>query len=86
MKTTIGNLDTLLDRLRAAKIHDRVRDDREGAVSIDVVIPDQRWEIDMLADGTVEIEVFTRNGMIHDAGKLQELFSQFGTPHNNLEG
>lgn len=77
MKTTTDTLYALLDRLRQARIHYRVRDDREGAVSIDVTVPGERWEIDVLADGTVEIEIFTSDGTIHDAGKLEELFSRF---------
>ncbi len=70
------NLYDLLDRLREAKIHYHVRDDRRGAVSIDVAVPGQRWEIDVLADGSVEVEVFTSDGSIFDRSKLDELFQQ----------
>jgi hypothetical protein len=70
------NLYDLLDRLRDAKIHYHVRDDRRGAVSIDVAVPGQRWEIDVLADGSVEVEVFTSDGSIFDRSKLDELFQQ----------
>jgi hypothetical protein len=77
MKTATDNLYALLDRLRQAKIHYRVRDDRQGAVSIDVAVPGERWEIDMLADGTIEIEVFKSDGAMHDDTKLDELFRRF---------
>ncbi len=77
MKTTTENLYTLLDRLRRAKIHYRVRDDRDGAVSIDVAVPGERWEIDVLADGTIEIEVFKSDGTMFNESKLEELFRKF---------
>ena len=77
MKTTTDNLYTLLDRLRQARIHYRMREDREGAVSIDVTVPGERWEIDVLADGSVEVEVFKSDGTIHDETKLTDLFARF---------
>lgn len=77
MKTATENLYSLRDHLRREKIHYRVRDDREGAVSVDVTVPGERWEIDMLADGSVEIEVFKSDGAIHDDSKLKDLFRRF---------
>jgi hypothetical protein len=77
MKTATENLYALLDRLRQAKIHYQMCDRRDGAVSIDVTVPGERWEIDMLADGAVEIEVFKSDGAIHDEAKLAELFERF---------
>jgi hypothetical protein len=77
MKTKEASLYTLLERLRAAEIHYRMRDDREGAVSNDVAVPGERWEIDLLGDGTIEIEVFRSDGTIHDGGKLEDLFQRF---------
>lgn len=77
MKTRTDNLYTLLDRLRQAKIHYRVRNDREGAVSVDVVVPGERWEIDVLADGSVEVEVFKSDGSLFDQAKLNDLFDRF---------
>ncbi len=77
MSTATQNIYSLLDQLRAAHIHYRVRDDRDGAVSIDAAVPGERWEIDVLSDGTVEIEVFKSNGLIDGEEKLGELFERF---------
>ena len=71
------DLYTLLDRLRRAKIHYRIRDDRLGAVSIDAVVPGERWEIDLLEDGSIDIEVFKSDGSIHGVQKLEDLFQRF---------
>jgi hypothetical protein len=77
MKTTTGNLYSLLDRLRRTKIHYRLRDDREGALSIDITVPGERWEVDLLADGTTDIEIFRSDGTIHGETKLEELLARF---------
>lgn len=75
--TTTANLHALLEKLRGAKIRHWIRDDREGAVSIDVSMPGEHWEIDLLADGTVEVEVFRSDGSAHGEAKLEELFRRF---------
>jgi hypothetical protein len=69
-------LTTLLSRLRDANIHHQLRDTREDAlVSVDVALPGQRWEIDFLHDGGIDVEIYRSDGTIHDASKLDELFS-----------
>lgn len=70
-------LHALLTRLQRASIHHAVRHDREGAVSIDVAAPGERWEIDVLEDGSVEIEVFKSDGTIFGEPKLKDLFARF---------
>jgi hypothetical protein len=75
--TTADKLSQILDQLRAGNIHATLRHDREGAVSIDVAVPGQRWEIDVLEDGSVEIEVFKSDGEMHDEAKLSDLLERF---------
>jgi hypothetical protein len=77
MKTETDSLYHLLNRLQRARIHHVVRHDREGAVSVDVTVPGERWELDVLEDGTVEIEVFKSDGAIFGETKLKELFERF---------
>lgn len=77
MKTEIDSLHVLLTRLQRAGIHHVVRHDRNEAVSVDVAVPGERWEIDILDDGTVEIEVFKSDGTIFGESKLSELFERF---------
>jgi len=42
-----------------------------------VAVPGERWEIELTADGTVQIEVFRSDGEISDASKLDDLFARF---------
>lgn len=71
------NIFELIEQLRAAGLQHRIRDDRCGAVSLDVTVPGERWEIDVLSDGTVEVEIFRSTGEIHDEIVLHDLFSRF---------
>ncbi|MFN3168541.1 MAG: hypothetical protein ACE37H_15890 [Phycisphaeraceae bacterium] len=77
MSTTVQNkLLITLDKLRAAGVHTSLRRDRDDAVSIDVAVPGARWEVDVLSDGSVEIEVFKSDGEIGDEQKLDQLISE----------
>lgn len=71
-------LSDVLARLRAARIYYTLHDTRiDAVVSVDVSVPGERWEIDFLTDGTVEVEVYRSDGTIHDGTKLEELFQRF---------
>jgi hypothetical protein len=76
MKTAVS-LSAFLARLRAAKIFHRLRDTRDDAISVDVSVPGERWEIEFLEDGAVEVEVFRSDGTLHEESKLDELFERF---------
>ncbi len=77
MKTATDRLTQILDQLRAAGIHTTLRHDREGAISIDATVPGERWEIDLLDNGEVEVEVFRSDGTIFGESKLAELLERF---------
>ncbi|HVI40044.1 MAG TPA: hypothetical protein VM577_05240 [Anaerovoracaceae bacterium] len=44
---------------------------------IEVAIPGQRWEIEFMDDGTIEIEKFFSDGTIHGAEELNVLINEF---------
>lgn len=74
--TTDSKLLEVLTRLRDAGVHTALRQDRDGAVSIDVAVPGERWEVDVLSDGSVEVEVFRSDGTIAGEGELANLLRQ----------
>jgi hypothetical protein len=69
----MADLTSFLRRMDAAKIAyrlDRVRD-----ATIDIAsIPGERWEIEFMDDGGVEVERFRRDGQIADESALEHLF------------
>lgn len=74
---TMTDLAAFLARLRSANIFHRLRDTRDDAISVDVAVPGERWEVDFLVDGSVEIEVFRSDGTLYDDSRLDDLFDRF---------
>lgn len=66
-----------LSRLKAAKIHYRLDDYREEAISVEVYVPGEHWEVDFLADGGIDVERYRSNGEISDASMLELLFAEY---------
>jgi len=67
----------IIARLKIAGISYQVAQYRENAVSIAVAVPGQRWEIDVLCDGTVDVEVFRSDGTIEDERAIERLIEEF---------
>lgn len=60
----------LLDVLRSNEIHFSMASYRDGSIMFLATIPGERWEIEVFADGSVELEVFRSGGDIYDADQL----------------
>lgn len=56
---------------------------REEAVLVSVVVPGERWEVEFLADGNVEIERFISRGEIVGEGALAELWARYEEPEQS---
>lgn len=69
-------LTNFLDRLDNADIHYNLSSLRESAVMVAVSIPGERWEVEFMSDGEIEVEIFETDGDIHDESILDELFSR----------
>lgn len=72
----LNNLIRLLDKLEKNKIYYRLNKIR-SSILVEVAVPGQRWEIEYLSDGTVEIEKFISTGMIFDIEEINVLFRDF---------
>lgn len=68
---------SLLNELEERKINYKLDKVREEAVMIEIAVPGQRWEVEVLADGSVEIEKFVSEPNMYDANELEVLFKQF---------
>jgi hypothetical protein len=67
----------IVRRLRQSNIHCQVAQYRDDALSIEAVVPGQRWEIDVFVDGTVDVEVFRSDGVMYDEDRLDALIAEF---------
>jgi hypothetical protein len=75
--TAVSDVLTVLRRLEAARIQYRLEQTRHDAIALEVVVPGERWEIEFLETGEVEIEIFRSNGEILDAQALDDLCARF---------
>jgi len=73
-------LTTLLKKLEQAHIHYTLASHREDAIMVLVTVPGERWEIEFLGDGSVEVERFLSNGEICGEEALHELLCKYADP------
>ncbi|ERI11630.1 hypothetical protein [Aneurinibacillus aneurinilyticus] len=73
LKEFIGFLNKLEDNT----IFYRLSKVRNDSIMVEVAVPAQRWEIEFMEDGTVEIEKFMSDGNFYDAKELDSLFKDF---------
>ncbi|MED1802718.1 hypothetical protein [Brevibacillus porteri] len=73
----LHELNDLLNKLEERHIFYRLSKIRSESIMIEVAVPGQRWEIEMMEDGTIEIEKFISDGDIYDEKELDVLFRDF---------
>lgn len=66
-----------LNRLTDAKLHHAVRHSRPDAITVEVYVPGERWEVEFVDyedEVQVEVEVYRGGGVTGDEKMLEELF------------
>jgi hypothetical protein len=66
-----------LNRLTDAKLHHAVRHSRPDAITIEVFVPGERWEVEFVDYGDevhVEVEIYRGGGVTGDEKTLEDLF------------
>ena len=71
-----ASLLSFLNDLRAAKINYRLGHCRDEAILVEIAVPGERWEVEFVDDGSVEVEVFRSSGEIRDQSALAELVAK----------
>ena len=70
-------LNSFLNKLEEKKIYYRLNKVRSESIMVEVVVPGQRWEIEFMDDGDIEIEKFISDGSCYDKEELEILFKDF---------
>ena len=70
-------LTTFLKKLEQAHIHYTLASHREDTIMVLVTVPGERWEIEFLSDGSIEVERFLSNGEICGEEALHELLTTY---------
>ena len=74
---TFTRLTAFLQSLERGKIHYTLQSCRDEAIMVLVTVPGERWEVEFLADGSVEVERFISDGEIYGEDILSELFTKY---------
>lgn len=75
--STFERLTRFLSDLELKGIDYNLAHNRDEAVMITVAMPGERWEIEFLADGSMEVERFSSGGEIYGEEALAELFARY---------
>ena len=70
-------LHSFLNRLDEQKVYYTLCHHRDEAIMVKVDVPGERWEVEFMSDGTVEVERFRSSGDITGASALDVLFAEF---------
>lgn len=70
-------LNDFLNHLQESKINFRLSKIRQESVMVEIAVPGERWEVEFMDDGTIEVEVFRSTGIISDEKQLDVLFRNF---------
>jgi len=73
MITRSISLFSFLNDLRDSKISYRLCHHREEAITVEIAVPGERWEVEFFEDGTVETEIFRSDGSMHGMSALEGL-------------
>jgi hypothetical protein len=71
------NLLAFLMKLDDRKIHFALKQIRPESILVDIAVPGERWEVEFMQDGSVEIERFVSDGSIDGRERLDDLFARF---------
>ena len=67
----------LIRRLEDARISHRLVSFRPDSICVEVVVAGERWEVEFMDYGGVEVERFRSDGEIRDEAELEALFRDF---------
>ena len=66
-----------IQRLYAAGLSYRLKSTRPESVCVEVSVPGERWEVEFMDDGGIEIERFRSDGGISDESAIEVLFRDY---------
>src|SRR5438876_314156 len=76
-RNAFDKLRSFLTDLAHREIRFTLSHNRDEANTVSVAVPGERWEIEFLDDGSIEVERFISNGEVHGEEILKELFARY---------
>jgi hypothetical protein len=86
-KDIFDKMMRFLDKLEQGKISYTLARHRDEALMVNVAVPGERWEIEFLRDGSIEVERFISESEIYGEEALDELIAKYSDveEEENLE-
>lgn len=73
----LKDLINILNKLEDNNIFYKLNKVRNDAIMVEIAVPGQRWEVEFMADGTVEIEKFIGDDNFYGGQEIEVLFRDF---------
>ncbi|MED4402294.1 hypothetical protein ABET41_12815 [Metabacillus fastidiosus] len=73
----LKKLINFLNKLENNNIFYKLNKVRNEAIMVEVAVPGQRWEIEFMENGTVEIEKFISDGNYYGTDEIDFLLENF---------
>ena len=78
-KTVTNSLLDFLEQLEQHNISYHLEHNRPESIMVVVGVPGERWEVEFMQDGQIEVERFISDGGIVGEETLDDLFAVHGT-------
>lgn len=78
-KTVTNSLLDFLNRLEQHRISYHLEHNRADSIMVLVAVPGERWEVEFMQDGQIEVERFASDGKIEGEETFESLFAVHGT-------
>jgi len=72
----MDNLISFLEKLEENKIFFKLGKIRDS-ILVEIAVPGERWEVEFMKNGEIEIEVFKSDGEIFNEKHIEILFRDF---------
>jgi hypothetical protein len=73
----LKDINKFLNILEKNTIYYRLNKIRSEGIMVEVAVPGQRWEIEFMEDGTIDIEKFISDGSFYGKEELEVLLNEF---------
>ena len=84
-RSVFDKLTAFLTELEGRQVSYTLSHNRDEAIMVNVTVPGERWDIEFLEDGSIEVERFISNGEVDSEEILRELFARYRNEGDNIE-
>ncbi|NRD79018.1 hypothetical protein HPT25_16780 [Bacillus sp. BRMEA1] len=71
------DLIDFLNNLEEGNIFYKLNKVRKEAIMVEIAVPGQRWGVEFMEDGSVEIEKFISDGEFYDVNEIETIIKDF---------